>query len=846
MKRTLALIFALIMLLSCSSCLTATAEAATVVQNGLVAHYDGVNNTKNGHDASSTVWYDLVGGHDLPVAKNSTNFFTDNAFRLSNAAYSFPSAITNCINGRAFTVDLVLGDIPSASNTFAPFINNDSNDNFSLFWRKDGDFLEFKSASNNRPKVTGGLDYFKNSTVTVTFDIAAKKCILYCDGLMLQTVTVSSLVGSDGSLTIGNAKSNRYFTADYRAIRFYNRALTPDEVMQNVRADGNDANGTVAYTPFANPLQPSTNIIGDIALVSYVESADELGALKAAEVKPSTAIFYVSSSLRATDSEGKNDFASVPEIIDALGGEVIASFKVADEATARALAEQLDGELYYDAAVISESADAVLSGRRACGKLRGILDLTVALAGKSELSRDELSSIRAEANSHMAKTVILPSSLASVENVKYLRERFITVWIESTSKPTKTEMASMLVSGAFGIISNNTAELYSLASELLPKNTMTRPILNVGHRGIPTNSSYPENTIESGRAAYEAGAFALEIDIYVTSDGELVIYHDSKTNLCTEAISVESSTLARLKQLKYKGFESSGITIPTLREYFEAFKNDDVMFFIEFKTKKEVAVTKLMALIEEYGFYDRCNIIAFASTGLLDDFMAKYPEMTVGYLISNDSKDILSAQLAALPSNGTYNGKMSYTSDFVRAANLRGIMTNVWTVTGVADIINHLNMGVSSLTGNDASVLGNCGFYLTASSKHVEGRITVNAELQTYNRKTLDVSNSILIKLLEGEDMVESVEGNVITLKEGATGTVSYTVSYLNTTVGTRYTLFAEVGSVTVEPSASETGADETGALTDDVELPEGGCGSVVSLSFIAIFGAALVFSKRK
>lgn len=46
----------------------------------------------------------------------------------------------------------------------------------------------------------------------------------------------------------------------------------------------------------------------------------------------------------------------------------------------------------------------------------------------------------------------------------------------------------------------------------------------VGHRG--SRSTHPENTLEAFRYAIEIGADAVELDIVVTSDGELAVTHD--------------------------------------------------------------------------------------------------------------------------------------------------------------------------------------------------------------------------------------------------------------------------------------------------------------------------------
>lgn len=53
---------------------------------------------------------------------------------------------------------------------------------------------------------------------------------------------------------------------------------------------------------------------------------------------------------------------------------------------------------------------------------------------------------------------------------------------------------------------------------------MKCPAKIIAHRGY--SSLYPENTMRSFREAVATGADGIELDVQLSSDGELVIYHD--------------------------------------------------------------------------------------------------------------------------------------------------------------------------------------------------------------------------------------------------------------------------------------------------------------------------------
>lgn len=89
-----------------------------------------------------------------------------------------------------------------------------------------------------------------------------------------------------------------------------------------------------------------------------------------------------------------------------------------------------------------------------------------------------------------------------------------------------------------------------------------------GHRGA--SGTYPENTMVSFLAAFNAGADGVELDVQMTKDGELVVIHDEKVDRTTNGSGfVKELTKLDLLQLdaSYTFQQYSGkATIPTLEE----------------------------------------------------------------------------------------------------------------------------------------------------------------------------------------------------------------------------------------------------------------------------------------
>jgi len=88
------------------------------------------------------------------------------------------------------------------------------------------------------------------------------------------------------------------------------------------------------------------------------------------------------------------------------------------------------------------------------------------------------------------------------------------------------------------------------------------------HRGV--SDSHPENTITAFREAIRLGAHMIELDVALSSDGNLVLMHDHTVDRTTDGSGrVEELSLADLKKLDagfWKDSRFKGEQIPTLKE----------------------------------------------------------------------------------------------------------------------------------------------------------------------------------------------------------------------------------------------------------------------------------------
>lgn len=797
--------------------------ATDYVQDGLVSLYSGTYNTRYGHDTDSLIWYDLKGANNIPVAKTDTNYFTENAFHLERAQYEMPAALLDVVNGDNFTVEMALGDFETIAGTsFSTFLNTIGNDSFALFLRTSGDYIEFKNGGNARPKMDGGEEFFRDSTVSVTFEKGGL-CNLYVDGFLITSSAATANLAATGPFIFGHSDSARVHIADYKSLRFYNRALSAEEIVANATVDGNYDPDRPVSQEFARIEQPETNLIGDIAFIETAESADELAAILAAEVKPSTVIVYVNDALALTDASGENTWSTVEDFFTALDGKFIPTFYVTDEDTVEALCDYLEYNIYEDVTIISPTPALIKHARETYPIVRGYIDLSGAYS--APLSVDDLSAIRRLVNSNYSKNVILPWQFVTKADVDWLIDRGTAPMLKTAPVSETVPALDLLLSGTYGIVCDRatTAFLYETSETYLLPGTLSRTVVNVGHRGYPTND-HPENTIESFRAAYEAGAEMVELDIYITTDGEIAVIHNATTSIFNRSISVEGSTMAQLKEV-YIERNGNRFYLPSLREVFEEFKNTDLRFMIEIKSSKASIVPALKALIEEYeedyDMYDRCTVISYGSTGQYKNMQREYPEMSFALLNSAISAaDGLSAakQIQKLVQGAnSYIAPeyVGYTDDYVRETQMRGIMSSVYTLSSTTTIYPNLLHGVSTITGNTPQLFAKLPKTL-ARNPEISGEIPMNTRYQlpmiatNWNGAEADVGNKVNIQVISGDATVDG--SYLIANSEGdITLLVGYTYQLDN--YGS-YTIYAEPFTVTAVRSVGDRTAENLNALT--------------------------------
>lgn len=162
------------------------------------------------------------------------------------------------------------------------------------------------------------------------------------------------------------------------------------------------------------------------------------------------------------------------------------------------------------------------------------------------------------------------------------------------------------------------------------------------HRGCSQN--YPENTLLAFRKAAEIeGLTGIELDIQLTKDEHIVVFHDEKVNRTSDGIGeLRQYTLSELKELKIDAGDGNYERIPTIEEVLDLLDGklrEGLLLNIELKNSVfpyEGMEEKIVGLIRERGLQERVVYSSFSGLSL-EKIRNLEPDAEIGILDSKVS-----------------------------------------------------------------------------------------------------------------------------------------------------------------------------------------------------------------
>lgn len=222
----------------------------------------------------------------------------------------------------------------------------------------------------------------------------------------------------------------------------------------------------------------------------------------------------------------------------------------------------------------------------------------------------------------------------------------------------------------------------------------------IGHRGACALA--PENTLASFALAMQQGADAIEFDVKLTADDQVVIMHDASVDRTTNGKGkVNGLSLAEIKELDAGGKYSSdfsGENVPMLSQVFEQL-GGRIRMNVEltnYSSPFDRLVPEVCKLVNEYQVQDHILFSSFFARNL---HQAKrlLPDVPCGLLAFPGWMGYQARRNGWRKYQALHPFLDETTPALVEKVHQAGMRVHVWTVNEEADLKRLLASGVDGI-----------------------------------------------------------------------------------------------------------------------------------------------------
>lgn len=228
-----------------------------------------------------------------------------------------------------------------------------------------------------------------------------------------------------------------------------------------------------------------------------------------------------------------------------------------------------------------------------------------------------------------------------------------------------------------------------------------RRIQLTGHRGA--GGEAPENTLSGFRYAKRLGLTAVEFDIHLSRDDQLVVIHDATVDRTTNGSGpVADFTAAELAALDARAAfpdwpEPCGVpTLPEVLDVIGDLERVQVEIKRDERERLERLVPAVLRLVSERGLTDRVVVTSFEPVAL--ELVQRHaPLQPRGYIGAWDSQDFLDTAVR-LGCRWAHVSSRTGAADTVAACHAAGLGVFGWPCNDEATLRRLLVWGVDGFT----------------------------------------------------------------------------------------------------------------------------------------------------
>ena len=223
-------------------------------------------------------------------------------------------------------------------------------------------------------------------------------------------------------------------------------------------------------------------------------------------------------------------------------------------------------------------------------------------------------------------------------------------------------------------------------------------VVVIGHRGA--GKFAPENTLASVERAIADGADWVEVDVQETTDGEVVVVHDSDfMKLAGVPLKVWEATIAEVEAVDVGSrFDPAfaGERVPTLAAVLEACRGRaGVTIELKDYGHGQMLEERVAGIVEACGMESDVVVMSL-KPAVVKRMKSLRPDWTVGLLMSVSVGDASTLEADFLAVNARFVSR-----GFVRRAHRAGKQVFVWTTNDAVSISRMIGRGVDGVITDD-------------------------------------------------------------------------------------------------------------------------------------------------
>ena len=227
----------------------------------------------------------------------------------------------------------------------------------------------------------------------------------------------------------------------------------------------------------------------------------------------------------------------------------------------------------------------------------------------------------------------------------------------------------------------------------------SKKIMIIAHRGV-TYTGFPENSLPGFRAVMEEGYDGVEMDVRLTKDKELVVFHDIRLERLTEDGHgmVRTKTLADLRKTKLKS-KTVETHIPSLAEVLALYAHAPLLINLEIKSEFPLRgriEKRVVDLIYEHGLQRKIIISSFNPL-VIRKIQKVDPTLKTGFIYEKRMPRLNQRLAKGLIVDSWHPNYSGITETLIEKARESGCTVFPWTVNDEEEMLRMKKMNVDGI-----------------------------------------------------------------------------------------------------------------------------------------------------